>query len=59
MTLGNGMIVVSVWHHLRHHVSAGVGLPPCKCSAGVATKAGRAMVRGRIAKVTQMRHDDL
>ena len=42
MTLGNDMLVVSVWHRLGHHVPADVAPPPCKCSAGVAAEADHA-----------------
>ena len=58
MTLGNAMFVVSVWHRLGHHVPADVAPPPCKCSAGVAAEA-LAIVREEVAKMTQMRHDNL
>ena len=33
--------------------------PPCKCSAGVATDADHAMVCEKVAKMTQMRHDNV
>ena len=59
MTLGNEMFNVSVWQRLGHHVPADVAPSPCKCRAGVAAKADHAMVCGKIAKMTQIRHDDL
>ena len=59
MTLGNDMFVVSGWHRLGHHVPADVAPPPCKCSAGVAAEADHAMVCEKVAKMTQMRHDNL
>ena len=59
MTLGNGMLVVSVWHRLGHHVPADVAHPLCKCRAGVAAEADHAMVCEKVAKMTQMRHDNL
>ena len=33
--------------------------PPCKCSARVAAEADHAMVCDKVAKMTQMRHDNL
>ena len=59
MTLGNDMFVVSVWHRLGHHVPADVAPPPCNCRAGIAAEADHAMVREKVAKMTQMRHDNL
>ena len=59
MTLGNDMFVVSVWHRLGHHVPADVATPPCKCRAGVAAEADHRMVCEKVAKMTQMRHDNL
>ena len=59
MTLGNDMFVVSAWHRLGHHVPADVALLPCKCRAGIAAKADHAMVCEKVAKMTQMRHDNL
>ena len=58
MTLGNDMVVASVWHRLGHHVPADVAPPPCKCRAGVAAEADHAMVCEKVAKMTQMRHDN-
>ena len=59
MTLGNDMFVVSVWHLLGHHVPADVAPPPCKYRAGDAAEADHAMVCEKVAKMTQMRHDNL
>ena len=59
MTLGNDMFVVSVWHRPGHQVPADVAPPPCKCRAGVAAEADHAMVCEKVAKMTQMRHDNL
>ena len=62
MTLGNDMLLVSIWHRLGHHVPTDVRspyAPPCKCSVGVAAEAGHAMVCEKVAKMIQMRHDDL
>ena len=59
MTLGNDMFVVSVWHRLGLHISADVAPPPCKCSAGVNPEAEHAMVCEKVAKMTQMRQDNL
>ena len=59
MTLANDMFVVSVWHHLGHHVPADVATPPCKCRAGVFAEADHTMLCENVAKMTQMRHDDL
>ena len=59
MTLGNDMSVVSVWHRLGHHVPADVAPPPCNRSAGVAAEAGHAMLCKKVAKMTQMCHDNL
>ena len=55
------LFVVSVWHRLGHHVPADVAPPPCKCSAGVAPEADldHTMVCEKVAKMTQMRHDNL
>ena len=53
------MFVVSVWHCLGHHVPTDVAPPPCKCSAGVAAEADHAMVCEKVAKMTQMRHNNL
>ena len=36
-----------------------VAPPPCKCRAGVAAEADHAMVCEKVAKMTQMRHDNL
>ena len=59
MTLGNDTFVVSVWQRLGHHFPADVAPPPCKCRAGVAAEADHAMVCEKVAKMTQMRHDNL
>ena len=59
MTFGNYMFVASVWHRLGHHVPPDVALPPRRCSAGVAAKVDHAMVRDKVAKMTQMRHNNL
>ena len=59
MTLGNGMFIVSVWHRRGHHVTADAAPPLCKRSAGVAAKADHAMVCEKVAKMPQMRHDNL
>ena len=59
MALGNDMFVVSVWHRLGDHVPADVAPPPCKCRAGVAAEADHAMVCEKVAKMTEMRHDNL
>ena len=61
MTLGNDMFVVSVGHSLGHHVPADVAPPPCKCRSGVASRSDpyHAMVCENVAKMTQMRHDNL
>ena len=59
MTLGNDMFVASVWRRLWHHVRADVAPPPCKCSTGVTAQADHAMVCENVAKMTQMRHDNL
>ena len=45
------------WH--VHHVPADVAPPPCKCRAGVAAEADHAMVCEKVAKMTQMCHDNL
>ena len=58
-TLGNDMFVVSVWHRLGHHVPADVAPPPCKCRVGAAAEAHHGMVCKKVAKMTQMRHDNL
>ena len=59
MTLGNDVIVVSVYHRLGHHVPADVAPPPCKCSAGVAAEAHHAIVCEKVAKMTHMHLDNL
>ena len=59
MTLGNDMFVVSVWHRLGHHIPADVAPLPRKCRAGIAAEADHAMVCEKVAKMTQMRHDNL
>ena len=59
MTLGNDMFIVSVWHRLGHRVPADVAPPPCKSRAGVAAEADHAMDCGKVAKMTQLRHDNL
>ena len=59
MTLGDDMFVVAVWHRLGHRVPDHVAPPPCKCSAGVAAFPDHAMVCQKVAKSTQMRHDNL
>ena len=59
MALGIGMFIVSVWHRLGHHVPADLAPPPCKCRAGVAAEADHAMIYEKVAKMTQMRHDNL
>ena len=59
MTLGNDMFVVSVWHRLGHHVPPDMAPPPCKCSAGVAAEADHLMVCEKVAKMTEMRHDNV
>ena len=59
MTITNDMFVVSVWVRLGHHVPADVAPPLCKCSTGVAAESDRAMVCEKVAKMTQMRHDNL
>ena len=57
--LDNDIFVVSVWHRLGHHVPADVAPPPCKCSAGITAEEDHAMVCEKVAKMTQMRHDNL
>ena len=59
MTLGNDMFVVSVWHRLGRHGPADVPPPPYKCRADIAAEADHAMVCEKVAKMTQMRHDNL
>ena len=59
MTLGNDKFLVSMWHRLGHHVPTGVAPAPCNCSAGAAAEADHAMVCEKVAKMTQMRHDNL
>ena len=63
MTHGNDMLDVSVWHRLGHHVPAEVGPPAahmqCTRSAGVPAEADHAMVCEKVAKMTQMRPDNL
>ena len=56
MTLGNDILVVSVWHHLVHLCLADAAPPACRCSVGVAAKADHAMVCEKVAKMSQMRH---
>ena len=53
------LFVVSVSHRLGHHVPVDVAPPPCKCSSGVAAEADHAMVCEKVAKMTQMHHDNL
>ena len=55
MTLGNDMFVVSVWHH----VPADVAPMPCNCRAGIAAEVDHAMACEKLAKMSQMCHDDL
>ena len=59
MTLGNDMFVVSVWHRLGHHGPADVAPPPWKFSAGVAAEVDHTMVCEKLARMAQMRHDNL
>ena len=59
MTCGNDMFVVSVWHRLGHHVPADVDPPTCKCSAGFFADADHAIDCEKVAKMLQLRHDDL
>ena len=59
MTPGNIMFVVSLWHRLGHHVPADVPPPPCKFSAGVPAEADHAMVCEKVARMIQMRYDNL
>ena len=58
MAFGNNMFVVSVLHRPWLHIPANAP-PPCKCSAGVAAEADHANVCGKVAKMTQMGHDNL
>ena len=59
MTLGNDMFVVSVWHRMGHHVPADVPPPPYKFREHIAAEADHAVVCEKVAKMTQMRHDNL
>ena len=59
LTMGDDMFVLAVWHRLRFRVPTDVPPPPCKCSAGVAAEPDHAMVCKKVAKETQMRHDNL
>ena len=62
MTLGTDMPVVPVWHRLGHrvvHAPANMPPPPCRCNAGVAFHADQVIVFEKVAKMTQMRHDNL
>lgn len=59
LTMGNDMFVMGVWHRLGYRVPHSIAPPPCKCSAGVAAEPDHAMVCKQVAKLTQMRHDNL
>ena len=58
-TLGDTAFVTGGRHRLGLGVPTTVSPPPCLCGAGEATSPDHAMSCKSVAKMTQMRHDDM